>query len=76
MATSFASEAVGLRANHQRASVVRYAEFSEFHCKLHGAVRALHSQSAGGPGLEFGELHCKLGGKLIRCESDPILHAE
>src|SRR6266404_1905891 len=39
MATSFASEAVGLRAIHQRASVVRCAEFGELHCKLDHAVQ-------------------------------------
>jgi hypothetical protein len=37
--TPFALEVVGLRAIHQRASVVRYAEFGEFHCKLHHVVR-------------------------------------
>jgi hypothetical protein len=36
---SFVSEAVGLRAIHQRASVVRYAEFGELHCKLGHAVQ-------------------------------------
>src|SRR5229473_8182963 len=39
MATSFASEAVGLRAIHQRGSVVRCAEFGELHCKLDHAVQ-------------------------------------
>ncbi len=39
MATSFASEAVGLRAIHQRASVVRDAEFGELHRKLGHPVR-------------------------------------
>jgi hypothetical protein len=34
MATPFASEVVGLRPIHQRASVVRCAEFGELHCKL------------------------------------------
>jgi hypothetical protein len=34
MATPFTSEVVGLRAIHQRASVVRCAEFGELHCKL------------------------------------------
>ena len=38
-ATPFASEVVGLRAIHQRASVVRYAEFGELHCKLGHAVQ-------------------------------------
>jgi hypothetical protein len=33
------SKAVGLRAIHQRASVVRYAELGELHCKLDHAVQ-------------------------------------
>ena len=49
MATPFASKAIGLRAIHQRASVVRYAEFGELHCKLGHAVLIEPSLQCGSP---------------------------
>lgn len=49
MATQVASEVVGLRAIHQRASVVRYAEFGELHCKLGHEVLIEPSLQCGSP---------------------------